>query len=194
MTYAAPVADMLAAMEAAGLDAALASGLYGELTADDLGSVLDEAARFAGEVIAPLNRTGDVHGTPFADGRVTSPPGFREAYRAWSEAGWNALPGPVEYGGQGLPALVAVACSEMWNSAAMAFALGPLLTVGAVEALDKHGSAELKERYLGKLVSGEWTGTMNLTEPQAGSDLAALRSRAERAGDGTYRIDRKSVV
>ncbi|WP_375458802.1 acyl-CoA dehydrogenase [uncultured Enterovirga sp.] len=189
MNYRAPTADMLFTMRhAAGLDQAAASGLYGDLTAEDVGGILDEAARFAGEVIAPLNRVGDTAGTPLEDGRVTMPPGFREAYRAWTEAGWNALPGPVEHGGQGLPTLIAVACAEMWNAAAMAFGLGPLLTAGAVEALDRHGSEELKARYLTKLVSGDWTGTMNLTEPQAGSDLAALRARAEPAGDGTYRI------
>ncbi|MDB5591779.1 acyl-CoA dehydrogenase [Enterovirga sp.] len=189
MTYRAPTADMLFAMRhAAGLDRAVASGLYGELSAEDIGAILEEAARFAAEVIAPLNRQGDASGTPLSDGKVTMPPGYREAYRAWTEAGWNALPGPVAYGGQGLPALVAVACAEMWNAAAMAFGLGPLLTAGAVEALNAHGSEELKARYLAKLVSGEWTGTMNLTEPQAGSDLGALRARAERAGDGTYRI------
>ena len=189
MTYQPPVADMLFTMRHVGeLDEAVASGLYGDLSLDLVESVLDEAARFASDVIAPLNRVADRKGTPLADGRVTMPPGFREAYRAWWEAGWNALPGPSEFGGQGLPNLLAVACSEMWNAASMAFGLGPLLTVGAVEALHKHGSDELKARYLGKLVSGEWTGTMNLTEPQAGSDLAALRTRAERAGDGSYRI------
>ena len=189
MSYRAPVADMLFAMRhVAGLDRAIGEGLYGDLSSDLVDSVLVEAGRFAGDVIAPLNRVGDVSGTPLADGVVTMPPGWKEAYGAWTEAGWNALPGPVEYGGQGLPLLVAAACSEMWNSAALAFGLGPLLTGGAVEALEKHGSPELKERYLAKLVSGEWTGTMNLTEPQAGSDLAALRSRAERAGDFIYVI------
>ncbi len=189
MAYRAPVADMAFTMRhVAGLDRSIAAGLYGDLSADLVETVLEEAAKFAGDVIAPLNRVGDTHGTPLADGAVTMPPGWKDAYRAWTEAGWNALPGPVEYGGQGLPTLVAAPCSEMWNSAAMAFGLGPLLTVGAVEALDKHGSEELKARYLAKLVSGEWTGTMNLTEPQAGSDLAALRSRAEPAGDGSYRI------
>jgi butyryl-CoA dehydrogenase len=190
MPYRAPVADMLFTMRhVAGLDGALANGLYGEdLSLDLVESVLDEAGRFAADVIAPLNRVGDQHGTPLTDGRITMPPGWKEAYTAWTAAGWNALPGPVEYGGQGLPTLVSAPCIEMWNAAAMSFGLGPLLTMGAVEALAHHGSAELKERYLAKLVSGEWTGTMNLTEPQAGSDLAALRSRAERAGDGTYRI------
>ena len=189
MSYRAPVAEMAFVMRhVAGLDAAVAEGLYGDLTSDLVESVLEEAGRFAAEVVAPLNRVGDQHGTPLKDGVVTMPPGWKEAYTAWTAGGWNALPGPEEYGGQGLPTLVAAACSEMWNSAAMAFGLGPLLTMGAVEAVEKHGSPELKERYLGKLVSGEWTGTMNLTEPHAGSDLAVLRTRAERVGDGTYRI------
>jgi alkylation response protein AidB-like acyl-CoA dehydrogenase len=189
MTYRAPVAEMAFVMRhVAGLDAAVSEGLYGDLTIDLVESVLEEAGRFAGDVIAPLNRVGDQHGTPLKDGHVTMPPGWKEAYAAWTAAGWNALTGPEEYGGQSLPTLLAAACSEMWNSAAMAFGLGPLLTIGAVEALDKHGSPDLKERYLAKLVSGEWTGTMNLTEPQAGSDLGVMRTRAERAGDGTYRI------
>src|SRR5690606_19014923 len=122
------------------------------------------------------------------DGVVTTPPGWKELYRRWIDGGWNALSGPVDHGGQGLPTMLAVAAMEMWNSGAMAFALGPTLTMGAVEALDQHATAALKATYLEKLVSGEWMGTMNLTEPQAGSDLAALRTRAEPAGDGTYRI------
>ena len=151
-------------------------------------AVLEEAGRFANDRLAPLNRVGDQTGSKLKDGVITTPPGWKEAYRDWAEAGWNGLPAPVDFGGQGLPMLVQAACIEMWNSANMAFALGPLLTAGAIEALDKHGADHLKETYLPKLVSGEWMGTMNLTEPQAGSDLAALRSRAERAPDGTYRI------
>ncbi|MGH6782452.1 MAG: acyl-CoA dehydrogenase, partial [Sphingomonadaceae bacterium] len=140
-----------------------------------------------------LNMVGDRIGSTLKDGAVTTPPGWKEAYKAWAEAGWNALPAPEAYGGQGLPALVQSACTEMWNSAAFAFALGPLLTVGAIEALHAHGSEALKETYLAKLVSGEWMGTMNLTEPQAGSDLNALRSKAERVGDGTYRITGQKI-
>jgi butyryl-CoA dehydrogenase len=124
---------------------------------------------------------------------VTTAPGWKEAYKAWTEAGWNALPGPVEYGGQGLPTLLNSACVEMWNAASMAFGIGPVLTMGAIEALAAHGSDDLKSRYLEKLVSGEWTATMNLTEPQAGSDLAALRSRAEPVGDGTYKITGQKI-
>ncbi len=147
----------------------------------------------AGEIIAPLNRVGDQHGTTFKDGVVTTAPGWKEAYHAWYQAGWNGLASPTEWGGQGLPQVVNAACTEMWNAAAMSFALGPLLTMGAVDALNAHGSDELKRAYLGKLVTGEWTGTMQLTEPQAGSDVGALRTRADRAGDGTYRIKGQKI-
>ncbi|HEV7259871.1 MAG TPA: acyl-CoA dehydrogenase [Bosea sp. (in: a-proteobacteria)] len=189
MSYRAPVEDILATLRhVAGLDRLIADGLAPELDGDMTQAVLDEAAKFASDVIAPLNRIGDLHGSTLKDGSVTTPPGWKEAYTAWAQAGWNALPAPEEHGGQGLPALLQSACTEMWNSAAFAFALGPLLTVGAIEALHAHGSEHLKETYLAKLVAGEWMGTMNLTEPQAGSDLNALRSKAERAADGTYRI------
>ena len=119
---------------------------------------------------------------------MTTPPGWKELYRRWIDGGWNALSGPVDHGGQGLPIMLGTAALEMWNSGAMAFGIGPTLTMGAVEAIDKHGTDALKSTYLPKLVSGEWMGTMNLTEPQAGSDLNALKSRAEPAGDGSYRI------
>ncbi|HZH50460.1 MAG TPA: acyl-CoA dehydrogenase [Microvirga sp.] len=194
MTYRAPVSDIVFTMRhVAGLDRALADGLYPELGADLAQTILEEAGRFANDMIAPLNREGDKHGATLKDGAVTTAPGWKEAYRAWTEAGWNALPGPVEYGGQGLPTLLNSACVEMWNSASMAFGIGPVLTMGAIEALHRHGSDDLKGRYLEKLVSGEWTATMNLTEPQAGSDLAALRSRAEPVGDGTYRLTGQKI-
>ena len=187
--YRAPVAEIAFTLKhVAGLKPALEAGTFGDLSEDLVDAVLEEAGRFASEEIAPLNRVGDETGSVLKDGAVTTPPGWKETYRSWTEAGWNAIAGPEEYGGQGLPTMMAVAAAEMWNSAAMAFGLGPLLTIGAIEALDKHGSDELKSTYLEKLVSGEWMGTMNLTEPQAGSDLAALKSRAERADDGTYRI------
>src|SRR3954451_25087141 len=189
MSYRAPVSEIAFTMRhVAGLDRAMADGLHGDLGADLVETILAEAARFANDEIAPLNRVGDRHGAPFADGRVTTPPGWAATYASWTASGWNALPGPPEFGGQGLPVLLNSACVEMWNSACMTFGLGPLLTMGGIEALAEHGSEELKARYLEKLVSGEWTATMNLTEPQAGSDLAALRTRAEPAGDGTYRI------
>ena len=194
MTYRAPVAEIAFTMRhVAGLDRAIAEGLHGDLTPDLAQTILEEAGRFATDVIAPLNRVGDRHGTPFQNGAVTMPPGWKDVYSAWTKAGWNALAGPAEYGGQSLPVLLNSGCVEMWNAACLAFGLGPLLTMGGIEALAAHGSPELKERYLGKVVSGEWTATMNLTEPQAGSDLAALRTRAERAGDGTYRITGQKI-
>jgi acyl-CoA dehydrogenase len=189
MTYRAPVADIAFALKhAAGLKAALDEGLYGDLDEDTVDQVLAEAGRFASDVIAPLNRIGDTYGTPFKDGVVTTPPGWKGAYTAWAAAGWNGLAAPAQWGGQELPQAINVACIEMWNSASMAFGIGPVLTMAAVDALAVFGGDELKKTYLGKLVSGEWMGTMQLTEPQAGSDVGALRSKAERAGDGSYRI------
>src|SRR6202162_2037041 len=189
MTYRAPVADIAFALKhAAGLKAALAEGLYGDLDEETVDSVLVEAGRFATDVIGPLNRIGDTHGTPFKDGAVTTPPGWKEAYTAWAAAGWNGLAAPAAWGGQELPHAVNAACVEMWNSASMAFGIGPVLTMAAIDALAQHGSEALKQKYLPKLVAGEGRGTMQLTEPQAGSDVGALRSKAERAGDGTYRI------
>ena len=189
MTYRAPVTDIAFALKhAAGLKQALADGLYGELDEETVDSVLAEAGRFASDVIAPLNQVGDKFGTPFKDGAVTTPPGWKEAYTAWAAAGWNGLAAPAQWGGQDLPHAINAACIEMWNSASMAFGIGPVLTMAAVDALAAYGSGELKERYLAKLISGEWMGTMQLTEPQAGSDVGALRTGATRAGDGTYRI------
>ena len=187
--YRAPVADIAFTLKhVAGLGTALSQGRFGDLSEDLVDAILTEAGRFASDEVAPAAEAGDRHGTLLEDGAVTMPPGWRDLYHRWIEGGWNALGGPEAYGGQGLPTMLAAATFEMWNSAAMAFALGPTLTVGAVEALERHGTEELKARYLEKLVSGEWMGTMNLTEPQAGSDLNALRTRAEPAGDGTYRI------
>ena len=189
MTYQAPIADIAFALRhVAGLDGLQREGLYPEATPDAVLAVLEEAGRFASERIAPLNRDGDRIGARLEHQSVTTAPGWREAYRDWSAAGWNGLAAPTDFGGQGLPLLLNAACLEMWNSASMAFGIGPVLTMGAVEALSAHGSPALRATYLGKLVSGEWMGTMNLTEPQAGSDLGALRTRAERREDGSYRI------
>ena len=194
MTYRAPVPDIVFTMRhVAGLDRAVADGVYGDLSTDLAETILEEAGRFANDVIAPLNREGDKYGATLKDGAVTTAPGWKQAYKAWTEAGWNALPGPVDFGGQGLPTLLNSACVEMWNAASMAFGIGPVLTMGAIEAISQHASDDLKGRYLEKLVSGAWTATMNLTEPQAGSDLAAIRSRAEPAGDGTYRITGQKI-
>ena len=187
--YAAPLADMRLALDAvADLPALLATGRYGEVDADLIDAVLEEAARFAAERIAPLNQTGDRQGARLENGRVFMPEGFPEAYRAFVEGGWNGVPFEPEYGGQGLPWVVGIAIQEMWTAANMAFSLCPLLSQGAVEAISVHGTDEQKQLYLPRLISGEWTGTMNLTEPHAGSDVGALRTRAERAEDGTYRI------
>ena len=184
MPYRAPVADIAFTLKhGAGLSRTLAQS--SELGAEDVDAVLEEAGRFANDVIAPLNVVGDRHGTPFKEGVVTTPPGWKEAYRDWSAAGWNAVSGPAAWGGQALPHALNAACIEMWNSASMAFGLGPVLTMGAAEALAAYGSDDLKKTYLTKLVSGQWTGTMELTEPQAGSDVGALRTKAVRAGDGT---------
>jgi len=189
MTYRAPINDMLLALNhGAGLQAAVKAGHYGEFDGDITAAVLEEAGRFASDVLAPLNRVGDEHGIKLDGGNVTTAPGWPDAYRRWTEAGWNAVSGPEAFGGQGLPLAINAACTEIWSAANIAFGLCPLLTLSAIEALEAHGSDELKRIYLEKLVSGEWPGTMQLTEPQAGSDVGALRTRAERASDGTYRI------
>jgi alkylation response protein AidB-like acyl-CoA dehydrogenase len=182
--YAAPVADLLFAMtEVAGLDAVRALPGCGDTTEDLAAQILEEAGRFGADVLAPLNRIGDTHGARLENGVVRTPPGFADAYARFAAGGWTAVPSPAEFGGQDLPWLVAAAVSEVWNSANMAFALCPLLTQSAVEVLAAHGTPEIKALYLPKLVSGQWTGTMVLTEPQAGSDLARIRARAVRDGD-----------
>jgi alkylation response protein AidB-like acyl-CoA dehydrogenase len=194
MSYQAPLADIAIALKhGTEFAPALASGIFGDLSEDVVDAVLAEAGRFAADIIAPLNQIGDRHGTPFKDGIVTTPPGWKEAYRSWAAAGWNGLSGPSEWGGQALPHVVNAACIEMWNAASMAFGIGPVLTMAAIDALADHGSDELKRAYLGKLVSGEWMGTMQLTEPQAGSDVGALRTKAEPAGDGSYRITGQKI-
>jgi alkylation response protein AidB-like acyl-CoA dehydrogenase len=189
MTYRAPINDMLLALNhGAGLEAAVKAGHYGDFDSDIAAAVLEEAGRFASDVLAPLNRVGDEHGIKLENGNVTTAPGWPDAYKRWTEAGWNAVSGPEAFGGQGLPLAINAVCTEIWSAANISFGLCPLLTLSAIEALEAHGSEELKKIYLGKLVSGEWPGTMQLTEPQAGSDVGALRTRAERASDGTYRI------
>ena len=189
MTYRAPINDILLALNhGAGLQAALKAGHYGDFDAEMTAQVLEEAGRFATDVLAPLNRIGDQNGIKLKDNKVTTAPGWPDAYKRWTEAGWNAVSGPEAFGGQGLPLAVNAACTEIWSASNIAFGLCPLLTLSAIEALDAHGSEELKNIYLEKLVTGEWTGTMQLTEPQAGSDVGALRSRAERQADGSYRV------
>ena len=191
--YAAPIADMRFALtEIAGLDEIAKLPGCEQASPDLVDAVLEEAGKLAGGVLAPLNRVGDKQASRLENGVVRTPEGFKEAYAQYVEGGWNALPFAPEHGGQGLPMALATAVLEMWNSANMGFALCPLLNVGAVEAIAAHGTAEQKEIYLPKLVSGEWTGTMNLTEPQAGSDVGALRSRAVREGDH-YRVTGQKI-
>ncbi|MBY0380451.1 MAG: acyl-CoA dehydrogenase [Xanthobacteraceae bacterium] len=189
MTYRAPISDMLLALNyGAALTETKQAGYYSDLDDDTVSAIIEEAGKFAANILAPLNRVGDLKGAALSNGDVTTAPGWREAYADWTQAGWNALTGPEQYGGQGLPLALYAICGEIWSAANVAFGLCPLLTAGAVEALNAHGSRELKDIYLRKLVSGEWTGTMQLTEPQAGSDVGALRTRAERQADGSYRL------
>lgn len=189
MTYQAPVDDIVFALKTvAALDEMETSGLYPELDADTVVAVMEEAGKFGAEVLAPLNAIGDRIGSKLSDGKVTTPPGFADAYRSFVEGGWSALPCSGTYGGQGLPELVATPVGEIWNAANVSFGLCPLLTQGAIHAIEAGGSEALKAKFLPKMVAGEWTGTMNLTEPHAGSDLGPLSTRAERQPDGTYRI------
>jgi butyryl-CoA dehydrogenase len=186
--YSAPVRDMQFVLrELAGLEEIAAMPGFGEATPDLVEQILAESARFCAEVLAPLNRSGDQEGSRWRDGEVTTPKGFKDAYRQFVEGGWNALQFPLEYGGQGLPKLVAAPVMEMWKSANLSFSLCPLLTGGAIEALLLRGSEAQKRVYLPKMVAGTWAGTMNLTEPQAGSDLAQVKTRAVPEGDH-YRI------
>ena len=189
MSYQAPVKDMLFCMtELAGLDQVATLPGFDEAGVDTARAVLEECARFNETAVAPLNAAGDRQPASWRDRGVATTPGFRQAYRQFAEGGWQGLQHPAEFGGQGLPKTIAAACIEINNSANLSFALCPLLTDGAIEALLTAGADALKATYLPRMVSGEWTGTMNLTEPQAGSDLALVRTRAERQADGRYRL------
>ena len=189
MSYTAPVKDMLFNMHhLAGLDEIAKIPGFEDAGMETAQAVLEECARFNQDVLAPLNWEGDKTPSFWKDGVVTTTPGFKQAYQQYAQGGWQGLQHPRDMGGQGLPKTIGAACGEILNSANMSFALCPLLTDGAIEALLTAGSDELKAIYLHKLVSGEWTGTMNLTEPQAGSDLSMVRSRAEPQADGTYKV------
>ena len=189
MSYVAPVKDMLFNIEHLAKISQIAQiPGFEDAGLDTAQAVLEEAAKFSEGVLAPLNWEGDKNPTSWKDGVVTATPGFKEAFAQFAEAGWQGLQHPVDFGGQGLPKTIGAVCGEMLNSANMSFALCPLLSDGAIEALLTAGSDELKAVYLENLVSGKWTGTMNLTEPQAGSDLAAVRTRAEPLPDGTFKI------
>lgn len=194
MSYAAPIKDMLFVMnELAGLAEIQKLPGCEDATDETIEAVLNENARFMAEVVAPLNVTGDVQPATWHDGEVRTTPGFKEAFRAFVEAGWQGVAHPQEYGGQGLPKLVATPCTEMLQSANLSFALCPLLTDGAIEALLTAGSEAQRKLYVARLIEGSWTGTMNLTEPQAGSDLAQVRTRAVRQPDGSYRITGQKI-
>ncbi|NZD48172.1 acyl-CoA dehydrogenase [Rhizobium leguminosarum] len=187
--YKAPVEEIAFTLKhVAGMGEAISKGLLGDLGEDLVDAILAEAGRFATEEVAPLAEIGDRQGARLIDGEVRLPDGWRDLYRHWIAGGWNGLTALEAFGGQALPHMLNVAALEMWNSGSMAFALAPTLTMGAIEAVSTHGSAALKDKYLEKMVSGEWTGTMNLTEPHAGSDLGVLKARAERRDDGSYRL------
>ncbi|MCF1482379.1 MULTISPECIES: acyl-CoA dehydrogenase [Rhizobium/Agrobacterium group] len=187
--YKAPVEEIAFTLkQVAGMAQALEEGRFGDLSEDLTDAILEEAGRFAANEIAPLAANGDRQGAKLVDGKVQLPDGWADLYRRWAEGGWNGLVAEERYGGQGLPHLLNVAALEMWNSGSMGFALGPVLTMGASEALTAHGSEALKEKFLHRMVSGEWMASMNLTEPHAGSDLGVMKTRAERQDDGTYRI------
>ena len=189
MSYQAPIKDMLFVLnELAGLDQVSKLPGCEDATVDTVEAVLEENAKFCGEVVAPLNHPSDKEPSFWHDGQVTTSAGFKVAFQAFAESGWQGVQHPSEFGGQGLPKIVATPCTEMLNAASISFALVALLTDGAIEALLTAGSDEQKARFLEPLISGKWTGTMNLTEPQAGSDLAAVRTRAVPQGDGTYKI------
>lgn len=185
--YQPPVEDMQALLhDVLGFE-------HEELDRETTEAILGEAAKLAGGVLAPINRDGDLNGAKLDGHKVTTAPGWKEAYNQYRDGGWNAVPFPEEFGGQELPWALAFPIQEMWQGANLSFGLCPLLNQGAVEAILSHGSDEQKEKYLPKLISGEWTGTMNLTEPHAGSDLGLLRTKAEKQDDGTYKISGQKI-
>jgi alkylation response protein AidB-like acyl-CoA dehydrogenase len=189
MSYVAPVKDMLFCMQhLAGLEQVARLPGFEAAGLDTAQAVLEECAKFNEGVVAPLNWEGDKNPSSWKDGAVTTTPGFKEAFRQFAEGGWQGLQHPTDYDGQALPKTIGAACNEILNSANLSFALCPLLTDGAIEALLTAGSAEQQQTYIPKFISGQWTGTMNLTEPQAGSDLALVRTRAEPQGDGSYKL------
>ncbi len=192
--YQAPLADMKFVLREL-VDQELLAQLpgFGDITPDVAGAVLDEAAKFAGGVLSPLNRSGDLEGARWEDGRVLTAAGWKQAYARFAADGWNALSCPTEFGGQNLPRVLSALVEEMWNGANVAFALCPMLTRGAIDAIELRGSQAQKDRYLPKMIAGEWTGSMNLTEPQAGSDLSAVRTRAVPEGVGRYRITGQKI-
>ena len=194
MTYTVPLRDIRFALNAlAGLDDVLALPGFEEVTPDLVDAILDENARFVEQAIAPLNRAGDTQPPVLRDGAVTTTPGFAQAFKAYAQGGWQGLSHPQDWGGQGLPKLVAAPASENINAASLAFSLCPMLTDGVIEALLTAGTDEQQRKFVPGLISGQWTGTMNLTEPQAGSDLAQVATRAVRQPDGSYRVTGQKI-
>jgi len=192
--YQAPLADMRFVLrELVNFNELTQLPGFDDMTPDIAEAVLQEAAKFASGVLAPLNRQGDLQGARWRDGQVSTADGWQEAYKRFAADGWTGLSCPAEFGGQNLPRVLSALVEEMWNSANVAFALCPMLSRGTVDAIELRGSPSLRNKYLAKLVSGEWTGTMNLTESQAGSDLSAVRTRAVPTGDGRYRIDGQKI-
>jgi len=194
MTYRAPIRDLMFTLtEVAGIDAVAATGAFSDYDADLMGAVLEAAGQFSEGVLAPLNRIGDQKGATYANGSVTAAPGFADAYRQFAQGGWTSLTASAEAGGQALPKALELAAYETVHSANMAFGLCPMLSLASIEALEAHGTEEQKRVYLPKLVSGEWTGAMVLTEPHAGSDLGALTATATPNGDGTYALNGQKI-
>ena len=194
MTFRAPVRDLAFALEAvAGIDDVAATGAFPDYDADLMSAVLDAAGQFSEQVLAPLNRVGDQKGSLYANGSVTAAPGFADAYRQFAEGGWTGLSADPAHGGQGLPRALELAAFETVHAANMAFGLCPMLSLAAIEALQEHGTEAQKDTYLSKLVSGEWTGAMVLTEPQAGTDLGSLTATATPNGDGTYALNGQKI-
>jgi butyryl-CoA dehydrogenase len=194
MSYTAPIKDLLFTMrEVASLADVQALPGHEDATDETVAAVLEENARFCQEVVAPLNWTGDIKPSRWENGQVVTTPGFKDAFAAFAQAGWQGVQHPTQYGGQGLPKIVAAATMEMLQAANLSFALCPLLTDGAIEALMTAGTDAQKDLYVPRLIDGTWTGTMNLTEPQAGSDLAQVRTRAVPQGDGSYRISGQKI-
>ena len=194
MPYRAPVSEFRFLFEhVVGLEEVAATERFAEATPETVDAILTEAGRLCEEVLAPLQRVGDVQGSRLENGVVRTPEGFGEAFRQIAEGGWVGISAPPEHGGMGLPMMVTTAVNEMMSSACLSLQLNPLMTQGQIEALEAHASEELKRVYLPKLVSGEWCGTMNLTEPQAGSDVGALRTKAEPLGDGTFAVTGQKI-
>ena len=183
-SYSAPLKEMRFVMkDLAGLEEVCALPGHDDIDVDTIDAVIEEGAKFAAEVLAPLNESGDRQGATMDDNGAVQADGFKEAYHQYIEGGWSTMPCEHEFGGMGMPHIASSAVSEMWASSNLSFSIGPMLSIGAISALQKHSNDKLKQTYLPKMISGEWTGTMNLTEPQAGSDLAAVRTKAEPNGD-----------